>query len=351
MSTAARGTETVGALGRGWRLGLAPLRAWVDLWDRREPVSPVALVRVLVGLVLTVDLLTAWRLDLVDVLWGPASEGGLSPLTEPRPELGVFWEPTTARARIVWGVTTAGAAGVALGIATPISCLVTALGTAALGHLSPVTEIGLSYLLRSVLLVLAFSRCGASWSLDAWIRHRRGARGGTVVPAWPRYLLIAQLLWMYFAAGLAKHPARWAPWGDALAVYFALSDPVFLRWDPAWLSWGFPLTLGMTVASWTWELAAPVMLLAIGAHHVGRRRALAGRPVPAWTRVGSWFRLVYVAVGAGFHVSLLATMHLGLFPVGVLAVYPAWFHHRELAAVAQAVRHRRLAPLRVFWNG
>ena len=50
-------------------------RAWVALWDRREPPTALALVRIAVGTVVLVDLLQAWWLGLVTAIWAPPPDG------------------------------------------------------------------------------------------------------------------------------------------------------------------------------------------------------------------------------------------------------------------------------------
>src|SRR5262245_59526053 len=43
--------------------------AWVELWDRREDAAALALVRIFVAIVLLYDLVTIWRLDLIEALY------------------------------------------------------------------------------------------------------------------------------------------------------------------------------------------------------------------------------------------------------------------------------------------
>jgi hypothetical protein len=311
------------------------ISAYVRFWDQREPVGPLAAVRLLVGAVLLFDLLQAWYLGLVPDLWAPFTEGGLGKLYEPKPGEWLFWTPTTESAWVLWGVTTAAAATFLLGLATPVSCAVLIFGTAQLGHLSPKSDVGIDILLRWALLILLFSRCGATWSLDAWLRRRRVHRPWVEAPAWPRYLLIGQLLLLYLSAGIAKAHDRWTPWGGAYAVYLVMWDPTFSRFSPEWLSWGFPITQVMTVATLFWELSSPLVLLSYWAAYPAK-----GARTPSWRRWLGRFRLLYIAMGIGFHVALMVTLRLGVFAHGVLALYPAFFHQRELAALVSAVRNR-----------
>ena len=51
-------------------------------------------------------------------------------------------------------------------------------------------------------------------------------------------------------------------------------------------------------------------------------------------------RFVYVALGASFHLGIAFTLRLGIFPFGVLALYPAFFHPDELVAAWRWLRAR-----------
>ena len=53
------------------------IAAWVRLWDRREPASALALVRVFMGLVICWDLAQVMRFDLVVPLFTTFEAGGL----------------------------------------------------------------------------------------------------------------------------------------------------------------------------------------------------------------------------------------------------------------------------------
>ncbi len=99
--------------------------------------------------------------------------------------------------------------------------------------------------------LLIFCKTGHAWSFDNWWRCRRlrrrgllaedGSRGPPVdasgtalqpvyrlVPAWPRYLMMAQLIALYTTTGTVKTGSVWAR-GDAL--YYALNMDHFYRFE------------------------------------------------------------------------------------------------------------------------
>lgn len=98
---------------------------------------------------------------------------------------------------------------------------------------------------RTLWWVLIFARTGDAWSFDNWLRCRRLRRRGRLqeagaapapglepiyrlVPSWPRYLIMAQLVAIYTCTGVAKSGSIWAQ-GDAL--YYALNMDHFYRFE------------------------------------------------------------------------------------------------------------------------
>lgn len=273
-------------------------RAWVELWDRREDAAALAMVRIGVGLVLLYDYVELWRLGLVDVLF--TADGiatSYDALVDPH---------------VLALAATVAAAGITLGALTRVSCVVLVLASAQLAHLAPNADRGIDIILRIVVGVLALSQSHARWSVDALVRGKLLRRPyATEVPAWPRYLLLAQLVWIYFSGGVNKGGAAWGPHGGFLALANVMADPHVARFDPAWLEHALPLTRVATALTMLFELAAPVYLLAYARN---------------WQRV----RWAWIALGLAFHLGIAITMRLGIFPWGMLALYPVLLRPAEL---------------------
>ena len=89
----------------------------------------------------------------------------------------------------------------------------------------------------------------------------------------------------------------------------------------AWLKTGAALWLARvsSFVSILWELTFPAMLWFWAAWRRG---------TPSWVRR---LRpdLVYVALGATFHLGIALTLQLGVFPWAMLALYPAFLSGRE----------------------
>jgi hypothetical protein len=300
----------------------AAWRWWVGLWARKESPRILAIIRILVAIVLLYDFLHVARLGLVVTLWGAPEAGGLPDIAsrDPIPEL-YQWLPWTADTPwIAWGVMVGALVCLLVGFLTPAAALVALLMSAQLAQVLPLGDRGIDLMLRNVLMILAFSGCGGTWSIDARLFGERRE-----VPAWPRHLLVLQLLVMYLMAGVQKAGVTWWPWGGYAALYLVLQDPSIAAWNFKWLDRVYPLTQVATAATMVFELGAGPMILAWWYRDTrtrpGRLRAVFNR-----LDLHKWWMLV----GVLLHVGIAATMALGIFPYAMLALYPAFFHPDEL---------------------
>jgi hypothetical protein len=148
-------------------------------------------------------------------------------------------------------------------------------------------------------------------------------------------LLFAQLIWMYFSSGQNKAGSEWFPSAGFTALGNVLSDPHFARFDPGWVEWIHPLTRAATVWTMLFELGAPLMI-AFTWWNVTKERP--GR-LRRWSNLLR-LRWVWIATGVGFHLGIALTMQLGIFPWGMLAVYPVLFHPDEIERGARWIRSR-----------
>lgn len=322
---------------------------WTGLWDRRERADSLALVRVLLALLILVDLLQAARLGLVIPLYAPLQAGGLGdPLDRQAiPELFSWFPATATTATVAFWIAVVAAFSLMLGLASRLSALVLLLVLAQLALVVPASDRGIDMLLRNALLVLVFSRAGAAWSVDARLRSGRWAGDGRPVPSWPRYLLVVQVVVLYFMAGVQKVSSTWLP-PDWSALWIAMHDPHFARGEWPWMEAAWPLTRLATAATWAWEWSAPLILLCYWFRddwfRDDRCRDDAVRP----GRLRAWFNRHHVLawwllIGALFHLGTHLSLRLGIFPFAVLSLYPAFVHPDAWGALRR--RFGRSAPL------
>ena len=298
------------------------MKGWVAIWDRKEPPHVLAAVRILVALVLLVDLLQVYGFGLVEALYASSGDGGLARLggREVKPLLYRWLPLESSTAWWSWGLAVASAAFFGVGWLTRVAGLVFVLASANLAVILPPTDRAIDILLRNMVLLLTLSASHRVWSVDAWLRYRAWAGNAALVPAWPRLLIIAQMCIMYFAAGAQKVGLTWTPVGDWSALYIILRDPAFAMVDVQLLDRFYGLTQVATVTTWLWEWCTPVAVYALWCRNT---RTHSGR-LRAWLNThGFWYK--WVALGAIIHVGIACTMRLGIFPFGVLALYPAFF--------------------------
>jgi hypothetical protein len=300
---------------------LVLLTRWVALWDQRETGESLALVRILLPLVIVWDLLEVLRLGLVAPLWAPMDEGGIGPATYAEP-VSVFYQwfgASTGNAWWLFVLALVSALCLSVGLFSRLSALILLFAYSQLALLSPDADRGVDTLMRNVMIVLAFSKASATLSVDTYRKHKRWV-SDELVTAWPRYLVIAQLVLLYFFAGMLKQASNWSYSSGYSALWLVMEKPHFVKHElpRAWVVPLYPLFQAGTLSTVLWERSAillPILLwLRATRPRPGKLRAFVNRA-----------RLleVWVATGIFFHLSLALFLALGAFPWGCLALYPA----------------------------
>jgi len=292
---------------------------WVALWDRRESVNAVALARILVGLVLVIDIASTYQHDLVTHVYGNQHGYGSAVDAWPRALFGTDPGPALVDLSFVLAIC------ILFGIATPVALVGYALVGAQLGNIAAATDQGVYPLLRICVVLLALGRCHARWSVDAFVLAKLGRPPSRIVPAWPRYLLMTQLVWMYCSGGMNKSGAAWGPFGGFTAIENIVADPNVARFAPGWITPYVVLARLATAATIVFELCAPIYLLA---YYFAETPGRGGRMREVFRKLR--IRWVWIALGLSFHLGIAITLHLGAFPWGMLALYPVLLRPSEL---------------------
>ncbi len=294
----------------------------VAFFDVKEPATPLALVRMLAGLSAFLTLQTVWRHDLIRLIWTSADNGGYRPIKGDW-FVQLLGGPTES---VMTGLVIAGMLSsflLMVGLGGRLTAVVTLQlilsTTDANGHT------GGSYdeVLSNVLWLVLLAPSTRTLSLDC--RLRTGAwRDDTPVAGWVRFLLLWQLILMYWTTGLQKVSAHWVPGGGFSALYYILQQPTWQRWDHAWTAYVYPLTQLGTATSWFWEVSAPLWLLSWWYARTAERPG----------RLRHWFnrlhvREIYLVLGLTFHFWLTVLMNVGPFAICSLAMYPALYSHSE----------------------
>lgn len=298
--------------------------AWRVRWFPEAALSDLAIARILLVLVaVALNGRTGFRFSMIahapSVAWDPV------PFLE---ALGVS-QPGAPAMRVLREATTAALLATLAGLATNVAMLAAfALQLVQEGLLNSLGKVTHSTIpLLHAMLFFALAPCGGAWSLDAAIRRLRGRRDGASTEThrsrtsrfarWPFELLLVELAFYYFDAGLTKLRVGGLAWADGYTLQFHLVEH-----DTA---------LGRLVAPHLGLCA----LLSGGALAFELGFPLA---VP-FRRLRPWF----LTAGACFHVGNYLLLDLIFWPV--LAVYPLvvpWSAARDRAVT---LWHRYGAPL------
>ncbi len=303
---------------------------WVGAVTRREPAHAVAVVRIVVGVSIVAHLVRLLWTETWRWVWLPPAHGGLVPLNSG--PLDWFGGATPMLVGGVIGATLLSSLALGLGLFTPGAVLLTTAGWWVLMGLGPNAGGSYDFLGANILFLLIFAGSGRAWSVDAWWRRRQGATA-LDVPAWPRWLMVWQLVVMYDTTAWQKLSSSWVIGGPADALWYILQQPTWHHFEMAWLAPIFPFTQLMTTSTWLWEHASPIIVVAAWF------RATRGRG--GWLRAQSNRvdpRRFYLAFGVVMHLSIEATLDVALFTPFTLALYAACFSGDEVRRVSNRPR-------------
>jgi len=274
------------------------LQRELGFWNGRTDVAPVALFRIVFGL-----LAVNWFWQLLPNLTQFFTDQGMLPRANQVDSFGASFTllnaaGTTWQVAIFWVAALLAAAALTVGFHTRTASFVTFIALASFSLRNPLMGDGSDQVFRMSAFWLGFTAAGDRWSVDAWLRARHGDPPSGLGWALPIRILELQFAWIYLATGLEKMGG--GLWRDGLAVYYSLQlEHTFARpWD-APVAGLVDLTRVATTVTLVTELA--FLPLAF---------------IPYLRRLG---RLVAVLMAAGLHVSIALFMNVGNFPLVMLA--------------------------------
>ncbi|MBS1153806.1 MAG: uncharacterized protein H6Q89_5504, partial [Myxococcaceae bacterium] len=189
-----------------------PWTRWADLLDRREDATPLALARIVASVTVFLHLATMWLSGTAMGVWVAVKHGGIreSDLSWLEP----FGGATPLNIHLLLALGLVSSALMAVGLFTRVTAVLTYLSFRVLTGLNCHAGGSSDDLLVNGLFLLMLSGCGGALSLD-----RRG-QPPLAVPVWPRYVLIGQLVLVYWTTGLQKVSAAWLPGGPLDALWY-----------------------------------------------------------------------------------------------------------------------------------
>jgi hypothetical protein len=310
-------------IARGWS-------RWVALLATREPATSLALTRIALGLALVAHVAHMLASGIDALAWTDRAYGGFRVL-----DATPFPQATPGLARWIALATIASGIAFTTGTYTRLATLATWLGFRWLGDLNGHAGGSYDEVFLDVLFVLLWSGCGEALSVDAW-RARRAGTPPALVPAWPRWVVVGQLVTIYASTGLQKVSAAWLPVGPRDALWYILQQPDWQRRAFALPAWTFPLTQAATAFTWVWEVGAPVLLLTSW----WRRTRTRGD----WLRAQSNrvdLRAWWLGAGVVLHLGIEALLEVGGFSWAMLSLYACAWHPDEWAALTRRLRGAR----------
>lgn len=291
-------------------------RRWVGLVQRREGGESLALFRIAVGACVLLTVASLVKDDLISVVWLDAAHGGYRTNVYGNWLIRLLGGVTPGAVWSLVGVTFVAGAALVIGVWGRIAALVAGQCVIALTRLNYEASGSYDLMLTNALWLLVLCPSTATLSLSSRIKH--GAwTSDVLVPAWPRWLIVFQLVAVYASTALQKMSVHWMPLGDLSALYYILQQPSWQRFNMDWTGSVYPLTQAGTLVTWVWELTAPLLILAM---YFRATRDRGGRLRSLMNRVR--YIEVYVLIGVAMHLGTWVLMDVGIFTWVALAYYP-----------------------------
>jgi hypothetical protein len=256
---------------------------WLRFWFTPADPRPLAVVRILTGL-LGLALAGSYAADL-EVWFGP---GGMIPFAAAAsgrlgPTASLFaWATSPFALRTLFGLLVAALGVVTLGLMSRLACLVAAVLWAGLLNRGPVLVGPADDCLAVLLWCLAAGPSGACWSLDRWIRHRRGSRAPAASPWAGVALGLVRVHAVAITVGLLLAQLKGDVWWDGTAAWWLTARPESRLVDLTGLYRGSEYLMNLV----THAIVAFEILFAGGLWFDATRRIVARAGLVGWPLIG-----------------------------------------------------------------
>jgi hypothetical protein len=257
----------------------ALVQAWNEFFFKPQPPTPIALFRVLYGMLLIANLVFL-RPDWL-AWYGEHSWVTLSTMlkVEPGPRLNLFVVlPHDDRwTEALFWIFLASAICLTVGFLTRMSSILAFLCLTSIQQRNLYMTHSGDTFLRVAGFFLMFAPVGAAFSVDRLVRIRKGKEGPEIQPKppWAQRMIQIELALLYFVTFWWKSTG--AAWVNGTAVYYLnhlaeyqglplpswFQHPVFEKLG-SWLTLAIEFSLGVLI--WFKELRYPVLLLGLLFH-------------------------------------------------------------------------------------
>jgi hypothetical protein len=304
---------------------------WVELFSQRERGSTLAAVRIGIALALLYSLLSMLSFGLVDQLFVSAEHGGIRNIAGSW-LMQLMGGATPRNLWLLWGTSLALSLCLLVGVGGRVVPFVLLQTYGGIFTSNFYASGGYDYLFTNALWLMVLGNTTRTWSLDC--KRRTGSwTSGELVSAWPRYLLLFQLVVLYTSTGFRKNSVVWLPTDGYSALYYALMDPTWTRYDYTGVAWLYPLTQIGSAITVHWEQATILLLLVFYYRYTKDRTGRLRRWFNRWDLRKPW-----LLVGVVLHTSILLTLNVGPFSWVSMAYYPCLFGPHQVEAGVSRVR-------------
>jgi len=276
-----------------------PLSRWA-WWTQPVPAERLAALRIGLAAVLLIDVVFTY-LPMGTVFFGSDSLGSPSIFAYLYKPPSCLWSllKDVEDSRLIQAslfVWTVAIVMLLMGFWARPSAVVVWLLSTSFANLNSAIDNAGDQVRGIILFYLMLCPCGAAWSIDAWLKRRRGLlTGPAYVYPWPLRLLFLQMTLIYFFNGLYKASGK--DWIEGNSLYYVLCDLTLARWSYVQLP--IPPIL-LRLASWfvlSWEVSFPLLA--------------SWRPT----------RILALWIGVLFHLGIGLSMELGGFAFYMLCLY------------------------------
>ena len=242
------------------------LRSWATAWHQFfwEPIDPRSAAWIRIGFAAMVLInLACWYPDLTR--WFGAD--GLVPLEtthllRPAERWSLFeWlNPDNRWLMVIYWIFTAQTICLLLGIASRVNLLCVLIWLSAFQNRNPLILDSEDTLLRLIGWYLLLMPLNHVWSIDAWMRSRRGISAEPLAPPLGLRLLQIQMCVIFLTAAYYKLPGE--AWQNGTTLYYVSRlDDYFGRFPvPAWFAETPWFVRGLTWSVLVIEIVAPLTI-------------------------------------------------------------------------------------------